>query len=287
MESLDARVDFNERRARALEGAVIYRPQSKTSGRRTPCRPRPQIAPPERSPSRAPVLVQVQPLRSALRLSGHERVRRRLRSRAGAGAAREFRSAQQTSPAPAWPSRRRCRRRPHGLPCRTRSRDRRRRPRRASQTDRQPASEPTGLGLMRRIVDGSADEVARTRRFGRLRTRRVRRRAVKLAVVVQRYGQAINGGAELHARYIAEHLARHAEVDVLTTYASDYVTWRNEPRPAHERHQRRSGAPLSRGARARSFDFQPAIGGAYSRAGIRSPTSSAGSTPKDRRAPRS
>jgi glycosyltransferase involved in cell wall biosynthesis len=51
---------------------------------------------------------------------------------------------------------------------------------------------------------------------------------VKLAVVVQRYGQAINGGAELHARYIAEHLARHTEVEVLTTCASDYVTWRNE-----------------------------------------------------------
>jgi glycosyltransferase involved in cell wall biosynthesis len=51
---------------------------------------------------------------------------------------------------------------------------------------------------------------------------------VKLAVVVQRYGQAINGGAELHARYIAEHLARHADVEVLTTCASDYVTWRNE-----------------------------------------------------------
>ena len=57
---------------------------------------------------------------------------------------------------------------------------------------------------------------------------------MKLAVVVQRYGQAINGGAERHARYIAEHLARHAAVDVLTTYASDYVTWRNEG-PAHER----------------------------------------------------
>jgi len=58
---------------------------------------------------------------------------------------------------------------------------------------------------------------------------------VKLAVVVQRYGQAISGGAELHARYIAEHLARHAEVEVLTTHASDYVTWRNEPGPVQER----------------------------------------------------
>ena len=54
---------------------------------------------------------------------------------------------------------------------------------------------------------------------------------MKLAVVVQRYGQAINGGAELHARYIAEHLARHAQVEVLTTCATDYVTWHNELEP--------------------------------------------------------
>jgi glycosyltransferase involved in cell wall biosynthesis len=51
---------------------------------------------------------------------------------------------------------------------------------------------------------------------------------VKLAVVVQRYGAEINGGAELHARYIAEHLSRHADVEVLTTCARDYVTWRDE-----------------------------------------------------------
>ncbi len=51
---------------------------------------------------------------------------------------------------------------------------------------------------------------------------------MRLAVVVQRYGAEINGGAELHARYVAEHLARHAEVEVLTTCAKDYVTWRNE-----------------------------------------------------------
>jgi glycosyltransferase involved in cell wall biosynthesis len=57
---------------------------------------------------------------------------------------------------------------------------------------------------------------------------------VKIAVVVQRYGQAINGGAELHARYVAEHLARHVEVEVLTTCAVDYVTWRNELPAASE-----------------------------------------------------
>jgi len=51
---------------------------------------------------------------------------------------------------------------------------------------------------------------------------------MKLGIVVQRYGADINGGAELHARYIAEHLAPHAEVRVLTTCAREYLTWRNE-----------------------------------------------------------
>ena len=47
---------------------------------------------------------------------------------------------------------------------------------------------------------------------------------MKLAVAVQRYGADINGGAELHARYIAERLSRHADVEVVTTCARDYVT---------------------------------------------------------------
>jgi glycosyltransferase involved in cell wall biosynthesis len=51
---------------------------------------------------------------------------------------------------------------------------------------------------------------------------------VKLALVVQRYAADIGGGSELHARYIAEHLAAHADVRVLTTCARDYVSWKNE-----------------------------------------------------------
>ena len=50
---------------------------------------------------------------------------------------------------------------------------------------------------------------------------------MKLAIVVQRYGADINGGAELHARYVAERLSRHVGVEVLTTCARDYITWRN------------------------------------------------------------
>ena len=51
---------------------------------------------------------------------------------------------------------------------------------------------------------------------------------MKLALVVQRYAEDIGGGSELHARFIAEHLAAHADVRVLTTCARDYVSWKNE-----------------------------------------------------------
>jgi len=66
---------------------------------------------------------------------------------------------------------------------------------------------------------------------------------MKIAVVVQRYGADINGGAELHARYIAERLARHADVRVLTTCARDYLTWRNEFAPGADRV---NGIPVER-----------------------------------------
>ena len=52
---------------------------------------------------------------------------------------------------------------------------------------------------------------------------------MKVAIVVQRYGADINGGAEQHARYIAEHLSSHVQVEVLTTCAHrDYISWKNE-----------------------------------------------------------
>src|SRR4030042_1415787 len=50
---------------------------------------------------------------------------------------------------------------------------------------------------------------------------------MKLAFVVQRYGVKLNGGAELHCRWIAEHMRKYSEVEVLTTRALDYITWEN------------------------------------------------------------
>lgn len=51
---------------------------------------------------------------------------------------------------------------------------------------------------------------------------------LRLALVVQRYGAQISGGAELHARLIARQLARQHEIVVVTTCAADYLTWRNQ-----------------------------------------------------------
>lgn len=50
----------------------------------------------------------------------------------------------------------------------------------------------------------------------------------RVAFVVQRYGEGITGGSESLARAVAERLAGEYRIEVLTSCARDYVTWRNE-----------------------------------------------------------
>ncbi len=49
----------------------------------------------------------------------------------------------------------------------------------------------------------------------------------KIGIVVQRYGNEINGGAEYHARLIAEKLSKYVQIEVFTSTALDYVTWKH------------------------------------------------------------
>ena len=81
---------------------------------------------------------------------------------------------------------------------------------------------------------------------------------MKLAVVVQRYGTEINGGAELLARSLAERLARFAEVQVLTTCAKDYITWRNElpPGPVTVNGVQVHRFPVARPRNPREFGYR-------------------------------
>jgi glycosyltransferase involved in cell wall biosynthesis len=67
---------------------------------------------------------------------------------------------------------------------------------------------------------------------------------LRLAFVVQRYGPEIDGGAEYECRRVAEALLPHHDIEVLTTCARDYLTWRNVYR---------AGVETVNGVRVRRF----------------------------------
>jgi len=76
---------------------------------------------------------------------------------------------------------------------------------------------------------------------------------VKLGFVIQRYGTEILGGSEYHCRLIAERLAARHHVEVLTTCARDYVTWKNEYPESPDRIR---GVTVRRFANARTRDIE-------------------------------
>lgn len=50
----------------------------------------------------------------------------------------------------------------------------------------------------------------------------------KIGLIVQRYGQEVNGGAEHHCRILAEKLRYFYDLEVLTSCAKNHLTWANE-----------------------------------------------------------
>ena len=51
----------------------------------------------------------------------------------------------------------------------------------------------------------------------------------RICFVIMRYGEEVNGGAELHCRQLAEHMKKYySHIDVLASRATDYMTWRND-----------------------------------------------------------
>jgi glycosyltransferase involved in cell wall biosynthesis len=79
---------------------------------------------------------------------------------------------------------------------------------------------------------------------------------MRLALIVQRYGEEVVGGAELHARWIAERLKDRHDLEVLTTCATDYLTWENayDPGPTEVRGVRVHRFPVAKRRTPENFD---------------------------------
>ena len=76
---------------------------------------------------------------------------------------------------------------------------------------------------------------------------------MKIGFVIQRYGTEVLGGSEYLCRLVAERLAPRHQVEVLTTCARDYITWKNEYPEGSDRVR---GVTVRRFATARTRDLE-------------------------------
>lgn len=76
---------------------------------------------------------------------------------------------------------------------------------------------------------------------------------MKIGFVIQRYGSEVLGGSEQLCRLVAERLSATHEIDVLTTCARDYITWKNEYPEGSDRIR---GVTVRRFASARTRDIE-------------------------------
>ena len=76
---------------------------------------------------------------------------------------------------------------------------------------------------------------------------------MKLALIIQRYGTEVLGGSEHLCRLVAERLTVTHDVEVLTTCAQDYITWKNDYPEGTDRVR---GVTVRRFATARTRDIE-------------------------------
>ena len=81
---------------------------------------------------------------------------------------------------------------------------------------------------------------------------------MRLAFVIQRYGERITGGAEQLCRQVAENLKDLFDIDILTTTAKDYTDWKNYYYPGTERVENLTikRFPIERSYNALKFRWQ-------------------------------
>jgi glycosyltransferase involved in cell wall biosynthesis len=90
----------------------------------------------------------------------------------------------------------------------------------------------------------------------RARRSRSPRRTPRVAFVVHRFGPEMVGGAERHCRTVAQRMARHWDIEVLTSCATEYLTWTNvhPPGPSQDGPLTVRRFPVTRSRDMRAFN---------------------------------